>query len=72
MNLLTFYDCTYREGLMWSSYMSCRETFMTSKSEIQKRRKDIELINDNDDAIARLIADMRAAAREDRELGIGI
>ena len=35
--------------------------------EIQNRRKDIELINDNDDAIDRLIADMRAAAREDRE-----
>jgi transcription factor SPN1 len=33
-----------------------------------RRRKDIELINDNDDAIARLIADMRQAARDDREL----
>merc|ERR1719370_2444376 len=29
---------------------------------------DIDLINDNDDQIARLIADMRVAAREDRDL----
>ena len=28
-----------------------------------RKRKDIALINDNDDAIARLIADMRQAAR---------
>lgn len=34
----------------------------------RKRRKDIDLINDNDDAIAKMIADMRLAAREDREL----
>jgi hypothetical protein len=40
------------------------------KSENKKRRrkKDIDLINDNDDAIARMIADMRMAAREDRDL----
>lgn len=40
------------------------------RSEMKKRRKkkDIDLINDNDDAIARLIADMRVAAREDRDL----
>ena len=31
---------------------------------------DIQVINDNDDAIARLIADMRQAAREDRELSL--
>ena len=31
-----------------------------------RRRKDIDIINDNDDAIATLIADMRQAAREDR------
>ena len=38
-----------------------------------KRRrgtKDIEMINDNDDAIARLLADMRLAAHEDRELNL--
>merc|ERR550517_1564008 len=40
------------------------------RSEMKKRRKkkDIDLINDNDDAIARMIADMRVAAREDRDL----
>ncbi len=31
---------------------------------------DVQVINDNDDAIARLIADMRQAAREDRELSL--
>ncbi|CAB4066228.1 SPN1 [Lepeophtheirus salmonis] len=36
----------------------------------KRRKKDIDLINDNDDAIARLIADMRMAARDDRELNI--
>ncbi len=39
-----------------------------NRSRRHRRRRDIELINDNDDAIARLIADMRQAAREDREL----
>eukprot|EP00096_Caligus_rogercresseyi_P011193 TRINITY_DN4330_c0_g1_i1.p1 TRINITY_DN4330_c0_g1~~TRINITY_DN4330_c0_g1_i1.p1 ORF type:complete len:529 (-),score=135.25 TRINITY_DN4330_c0_g1_i1:644-2230(-) len=34
----------------------------------KRRKKDIDLINDNDDAIARLIADMRMAARDDRDL----
>lgn len=34
----------------------------------RRNRKDIDLINDNDDAIAKMIADMRLAAREDREL----
>ena len=40
------------------------------KAETRRRRrkKDIDLINDNDDAIAKMIADMRLAAREDREL----
>lgn len=35
------------------------------RADMKKRRKkkDIDLINDNDDAIARLIADMRLAAR---------
>jgi hypothetical protein len=42
------------------------------KAEGRKRRrkKDIDLINDNDDAIAKMIADMRLAAREDRDLNI--
>merc|ERR1712066_989048 len=34
----------------------------------RKASKDIEMINDNDDAIAKLMADMRMAATEDREL----
>jgi len=40
------------------------------RAEQKKRRKkkDIDLINDNDDQIAQLIADMRVAAREDRDL----
>ena len=40
------------------------------KGEIKKRMKkiDIDFINHNDDAIARMIADMRVAAREDRDL----
>ena len=32
-----------------------------------RRKKDIDVINDNDDAIAKLIADMRIAAKEDRD-----
>ncbi len=42
-----------------------------NRSLHNKRRrgtKDIEMINDNDDAIAKLMADMRMAAHEDREL----
>jgi transcription factor SPN1 len=40
------------------------------KAEMRKRRKkkDIDLINDNDDAIAKMIADMRMAARDDQDL----
>ena len=33
-----------------------------------RRKKDIDVINDNDDAIAKMITDMRIAAKEDREL----
>ncbi|TRY68613.1 hypothetical protein TCAL_03226 [Tigriopus californicus] len=33
-----------------------------------RKRRDIEVINDNDDAIAKMIADMRQAAREDRDM----
>jgi transcription factor SPN1 len=36
----------------------------------RRKKKDIDLINDNDDAIAKMIADMRLAAREDRDLNI--
>ena len=54
-----------------SSRLNDFDAMMDKKrSEMKKRRKkkDIDLINDNDDAIARLIADMRVAAREDRDL----
>ena len=34
----------------------------------RRKTKDIDMINDNDDAIAKLMADMRLAAHEDREL----
>ena len=33
-----------------------------------RKRTGIDVINDNDDAIARMIADMRQAARDDRSL----
>ncbi|CAB3371529.1 Hypothetical predicted protein [Cloeon dipterum] len=36
----------------------------------RRRRKDIEIINDNDDMIAQLLGDMRYAAEEDRMLNI--
>ena len=35
-----------------------------------RKRTGIDVINDNDDAIAKMIADMRLAAREDRDLNI--
>merc|ERR1711923_607150 len=35
-----------------------------------RRKKDIDVINENDDAIAKMIADMRIAAKEDRDLNI--
>ncbi|KAF7270808.1 hypothetical protein GWI33_016250 [Rhynchophorus ferrugineus] len=34
----------------------------------RRKRKDIDIINDNDDIIAQLLADMRHAAEEDRRL----
>lgn len=34
----------------------------------RRRRRDIDIINDNDDLIAQLLADMRRAADEDRDL----
>jgi len=33
-----------------------------------RRKKDIDVINNNDDAIAQMLADMRIAAKEDRDL----
>lgn len=34
----------------------------------RRKRKDIDIINDNDDIIAQLLSDMRSAAEEDRRL----
>lgn len=46
---------------------------MAQKRQENKRfrkKKDIDVINENDDAIAKMIADMRIAAKEDRDLNI--
>ena len=59
------------DGGFTSNRLNDFDAMMEKKRmEMKKRRKkkDIDLINDNDDAIARLIADMRVAAREDRDL----
>jgi len=59
------------DGSSGASRLNDFDAMMDKKrTEMKKRRKkkDIDLINDNDDAIARLIADMRVAAREDRDL----
>ena len=51
-------------------FVSDFDLMMEQQKSLKRRRrkKDIDLINDNDDAIAKMIADMRLAAREDREL----
>ena len=45
-------------------------TMMTTRKRAENKRfrkkKDIDVINENDDAIAKMIADMRIAAKEDR------
>ena len=49
------------------------ERMMARKRAENKRfrkKKDIDVINENDDAIAKMIADMRIAAKEDRDLNI--
>ena len=38
--------------------------YYTLKNIFYRRKKDIDVINDNDDAIAKMIADMRIAAKE--------
>lgn len=51
--------------------MSDFELMLQRKREEQskrRKRKDIDIINDNDDIIAQLLADMRNAADEDRRL----
>ena len=60
-----------KEGSRPSEFQSDFDLMLEKKRAEQRkrrRRKDIDLINDNDDAIAKMIADMRLAAREDREL----
>ncbi|KAJ8685875.1 hypothetical protein QAD02_021668 [Eretmocerus hayati] len=47
------------------------DRMLSRKKEEQyrrRKRKDIDIINDNDDVIAKLLADMRAAYEEDRKL----
>lgn len=39
-----------------------------SEQTRRRKRKDIDIINDNDDIIAQLLQDMRTAAEEDRKL----
>jgi len=56
-----------------TSRMNDFDAMMQRKRDENKRRKkrtDIDVINDNDDAIAKLIADMRIAAKDDRELNL--
>ena len=55
------------------SSLSCPEYQFSRKRAENKRfrkKKDIDVINENDDAIAKMIADMRIAAKEDRDLNI--
>ncbi|KAL7298676.1 hypothetical protein TKK_0008438 [Trichogramma kaykai] len=50
--------------------MSDFDRMLQQKKELKRRRKrkDIDIINDNDDIIAQLLADMRNAYMEDRKL----
>merc|ERR1719228_2659396 len=59
--------------VMRDSRMNDFDAMMQEKKEANKRyrkKKDIDVINDNDDAIAKMIADMRIAAKEDRDLNL--
>ena len=51
-------------------FMMILMTMMTTRKRAENKRfrkkKDIDVINENDDAIAKMIADMRIAAKEDR------
>lgn len=61
-----------RKGAQGSSAVSDFEVMMQRRKEESKRfrrkRKDVDLINDNDDLIADMIAKMKEAAEEDRQL----
>ena len=60
-------DFIYRDNDALSDF----DKMLARKKEEQTRRrkrKDIDIINDNDDIIAQLLADMRNASEEDRRL----
>jgi len=59
--------------VMRDSHMNDFDAMMQEKKEANKRyrkKKDIDVINENDDEIAKMIADMRIAAKEDRDLNL--
>merc|ERR1711962_1163270 len=59
--------------VMRDSHMNDFDAMMQEKKEANKRyrkNKDIDVINENDDEIAKMIADMRIAAKEDRDLNL--
>merc|ERR1719228_2195191 len=59
--------------VMRDSRMNDFDAMMQEKKEANKRyrkKKDIDVINENDDEIAKMIADMRIAAKEDRDLNL--
>lgn len=54
--------------------MSDFDLMLIKKKEISKKRKrkaDIDIINDNDDIIDQLLADMRHAAEVSESVGLG-
>lgn len=56
-----------------SEFMSDFDAMLARKKEDstkRRKRRDIDIINDNDDIIDQLIQNMRAAAEDDRELNI--
>lgn len=59
--------------VMRDSHGNDFEAMMQTKRSANKRyrkKKDIDVINENDDEIAKMIADMRIAAKEDRDLNL--
>lgn len=66
-------ECKNEKGLVEGQQLDFDIMLQRKKDENRRSRKrkkigDIDVINDNDDAMAKLMADMRLAAREDREL----
>jgi len=54
----------------WDFDIMMKQKKAENGSTRRHKKKDIDVINDNDDAIAKLIADMRIAAKEDRDLNL--